>query len=341
MEPVVAPGEFQFAAAFFDHGHIYAQIDALAQAGATLKYVFDTQDGRIDSVLRKYPQAKVAHSLEEILSDPEIRLVTAAAIPDQRCGIGLQVMDAGKDYLTDKAPFTTLKQLALARGKVAETGRKYAVCYSERLLSEAGYYACELARSGRIGRVLQVLNLAPHNLAPETRPDWFFQKERVGGILTDIGSHQFEQFLYCANAKDAKLGFARVENFANPDYPEFEDFGEASAILDNGASCYCRLDWFNPTGSKTWGDGRTFILGEKGYIEARKYRDIVHGQSDVVYVVDEKGEERIECAGKVGFPFFGQFLLDCLNRTEIAMSTEHAFKAAELSMLAQKMADEG
>lgn len=340
-QAVVEPGEFVFAAAYFDHGHIYGQIDGLAGAGGTLRYVFDTQDGRVDAVLKKYPEAKRVQRFEEILDDAEVRLVTAAAVPVERCAIGIQVMDAGKDYLTDKAPFTTMEQLAQARAKVKETGRKYGVCYSERLLSEAGYFAGEVARSGRIGRVLQVLNLAPHNLAATTRPEWFFRKKDCGGILTDIGSHQFEQFLYYSGASDGEIKFARVENFANAAYPEFEDFGEASAILDNGASCYCRLDWFNPKGSQVWGDGRTFVLGEKGYIEARKYRDIVRGEPDAVYIVDEQGEERVDCAGKVGFPFFGAFVLDCLNGTENAMTQVHAFKAAELSMKAQLLAEEG
>lgn len=337
-KPVVASGEFAFAAAYFDHGHIYGQIDGLASAGATLKYVFDTQVGRMDSVLEKYPDAKVASSFNQILDDPEIRLVTGAAIPHERCGIGIRVMESGKDYLTDKAPFTTLEQLEIAESVVEKTGKKYAVCYSERLLNEAAYFAGELIREGRIGRVLQVLNLAPHNLNAPSRPDWFFKREKFGGILTDIGSHQFEQFLHYTGAKDGAINFARVENFASPEYPEFEDFGEASATLDTGASCYCRLDWFNPQGSKVWGDGRTFVTGENGYVEVRKYRDIVKGGSDMVYMVDDKGEHCFECGGKVGFPFFGQFVLDCLNRTENAMTQAHTFKAAELSMQAQAIA---
>ncbi len=339
-KPVVGGGEFVFAAGYFDHGHIYGQIDGLASAGGTLKYVLDADPARYASVLAKYPLAKVVRSLDEILDDSEVRLFTAAAVPSSRSGIGIRVMDAGKDYLTDKSPFTTLEQLGEAKAAVQRTGRKYGVCYSERLLSESGYYAGELIRGGAIGRVLQVLNLAPHNLAAASRPAWFFEKARYGGILTDIGSHQFEQFLHYAGALDGTINFARAENFASGDaYPEFEDFGEASATLDTGASCYCRLDWFNPKGSKIWGDGRSFVLGEKGYIEVRKYRDIVQGGADVVYLVDEAGEHRIECRGKVGFPFFGQFVLDCLERTEKAMTQEHAFKAAELSMQAQAMAD--
>ncbi len=338
-EVVVEAGEFVFAAAYFDSGHIYGQIEGLASAGGTLGYIYEPQLERCKSVLKAHPQAKVVRDFREILDAPEVKLVTAAAIPDLRCEIGIQVMDAGKDYFTDKTPFTTLEQLAWAKAKVEATGRRYMVCYSERLSSESAWYAGELIKGGAIGRVLQVLNLAPHNLAAATRPDWFFEKGRYGGILTDIGSHQCDQFLEYAGATDGVVNIARVDNLGTPDYPDFEDFGEANLTLDTGASAYCRLDWFNPAGSKTWGDGRTFVLGTDGYLEIRKYRDIVHGGGDHIYLVDKESEQMIDCAGKVGFPFYGKFVLDCLNRTEHAMTQEHAFKAAELCLKAQQLAD--
>jgi len=337
---VVKPGEFVFAASHFDHGHIYGQIGGLAAAGGTLKYVFDEKPERLASVLKEHPGARAVSDFSEILDDPGVRLVTSAAIPNLRCGVGLEVMEAGKHYLTDKSPFTTLEQLDKARAAVVATGMKYGVCYSERLLNESGYYAGELVARGAVGRVLQVLNLAPHNLNAKSRPDWFFRKENYGGILTDIGSHQFEQFLTFTGAKDAVINHARVENFAHPDYPGFEDFGEAQLTTDTGASCYCRLDWFNPAASRTWGDGRTFILGTEGYIEIRKYVDVCNGPGNKILLVNNEVEQLIDCEGKVGFPFFGKFILDILNGAEQAMTQAHAFKAAELSMLAQQLADQ-
>lgn len=337
---VVKPGEFKFAASHFDHGHIYGQLEGLASAGGELKAIYEPVASRIEGVRKQHPAAKIVSDFREILNDPEIQLVTSAAIPNLRCGVGLQVLEAGKDYLTDKSPFTTLEQLTAARAKVEETGRKYMVCYSERLSSESGWHAGELLRGGVIGRVIQVLNLAPHNLSAARRPDWFFKKECYGGILTDIGSHQFEQFLTYAGATDGKVNFARVENFENPETPELEDFGEASLTLDTGASAYCRLDWFNPKGSKVWGDGRTFVLGTKGYIEIRKYIDLLRNPvGDRILLVNDEDSVEIECHGKVGYPYFGRLILDCLNRTENAMTQAHAFKAAELSMLAQRIAD--
>ncbi len=338
--PVVAqPGEFVFAASHFDHGHIYGQIAGLRQAGGTLRYIYEPDASRHRDVLKENPGATAVADFRQILDDPAVRLVTSAAIPHLRCDLGLSILRAGKHYLTDKAPFTSLEQLARAKHAVAETGFKYGVCYSERLMSESGTFAGQLIEEGAIGRVLQVLNLAPHNLAPQTRPAWFFDKACYGGILTDIGSHQFEQFLTYAGAKDATLLSARAENLGHPEYPGLEDFGEALLITDTGASCYCRLDWFNPAASRTWGDGRTFILGTEGYIEIRKYIDVARGGGDRVFLVNQTVEKEIECAGNVGFPFFSQFILDILNGTELAMTQAHAFKAAELSLRAQEMAD--
>jgi len=337
--PVVAAGEFPIAAAFLEHGHIYGQCNGLVEAGAELRWVYDADPQKVAAFRAKYPQVKVARSFDEILDDPAIKLVAAAAIPNERGPIGLRVMDAGKDYFTDKTPFTQLDQLEAARAATVRTGRKYMVYYSERLHVEAAMHAGDLVHGGAIGRVLQVLGLGPHRLNKPSRPAWFFEREKYGGILCDIGSHQFEQFLFYSGATDATVTHAAVGNFANPDKPEFEDFGEATLLGDNKASNYVRVDWFTPDGLGTWGDGRTVILGTNGYIEMRKYIDVARDRrGDQLYLVDDRGEHHLELTGKVGFRFFGELILDCLHRTEKAMTQAHAFKAAELCLRAQQVA---
>lgn len=337
--PVVKPGEFVFAATHLDHGHINGQCNGLVEAGAQLKWVYDADTARAEAFAAQRPGSKVARSLDEILDDAEVKLVAAAAIPNLRGPLGCKVMEAGKDYFTDKTPFTTLDQLDQAKATVARTGRKYAVYFSERLHVESAMYATELVQQGVIGKVVQVIGLGPHRLNAPSRPDWFFKKEQYGGILCDIGSHQFEQFLTFTGATDATVTNAAVANFNSPEYPELEDFGEANLVGDNGASNYIRVDWLTPAGLSTWGDGRMTILGTKGYIELRKYVDIGREKTgDHVYLVDDKGEHHLEVAGKVGYKFFGQLILDCLNGTETAMTQRHAFKAAELCLRAQAAA---
>ncbi|WP_379127220.1 Gfo/Idh/MocA family protein [Paenibacillus sp. sgz500958] len=337
--PVVQAGEFVFAAMALEHGHIYGMCNGLTEAGATLKWVYDPDPVKVKAFIETYPGVMAARSVEEILNDPEVRLVAAAAIPSERGPLGLKVMASGKDYFTDKTPFTTLQQLEDARLQTIHTGQKYMVYFSERLHSESAVYAGRLIQEGRIGRVLQVLGTGPHRLNAPSRPDWFFQRQKYGGILCDIGSHQIEQFLFYAGCKRATVLHSKVANYNNNEYPELEDFGDATLLGDNGATQYFRVDWFTPEGLGTWGDGRTVILGTEGYIELRKYIDIGRSNtSDHVYWVDRQGEHYEQVAGTVGFPFFGELILDCLNRTEIAMTQDHVFMAAELCLKAQNQA---
>jgi predicted dehydrogenase len=337
--PVVKKGEFRFAAVGLDHGHIYGMSNGLVEAGAEAAWVYDPDPSKVEAYVKLFPDVKVAESEEQILSDETIQLVAGASIPSERCALGLRVMDAGKDYFADKPPLITLSQLEQAKEKVRETGQKYAVYYSERIHVEAAVYAGDLIKDGAIGKVVQVVNLAPHRMNPDSRPDWFFDNSKYGGILCDIGSHQIEQFLTYAGAKDAQVLHSKVGNYTMPEYPGFEDFGDATLLADNGATMYFRVDWFNPAALPVWGDGRTFILGTKGYIELRKYIDVGRDpQSDHVYLVNDDVEQHIPVYGKVGFPFFGQLVLDCLTRTENAMTQAHAFKTIELGIKAQMQA---
>lgn len=337
--PVVKAGEFIFAAVGLDHGHIGGMCNGLIEAGGTLKWIYDPDPQKLNAYLAKFPQAKGARSEEEVLSDPEVRLVAGAAVTSERCALGLRVMEAGKDYFTDKAPLTTLEQLESAKAKVKDTGRKYAVYYSERIHVEDAVFAGQLIEQGAIGKVIQTIGMGPHRLSAPSRPAWFFEKEKYGGILCDIGSHQIEQFLYYTGAKDAAIVRSQIANYAHPDYPELDDFGDAMLVADNRASGYFRVDWFTPDGLSNWGDGRTFILGTEGYIELRKYLNLaVAPQGGRVFLANRKEETYYDIKGKVGHPYFGQLILDCLYRTENAMTQDHAFKAAELCVKAQMQA---
>jgi predicted dehydrogenase len=340
--PVVQKGDFIFSAIGLDHGHIYGMCGGLIEAGGTLKSVYDPDPKKVGDFVAKFPEVKPARSEEEILSDSAVRLVAGAAVTSERCALGLRVMSAGKDYFTDKAPLTTLEQLEAAKAKVKDTGKKYMVYYSERIHVESAIFAGQLIEQGAIGRVIQVLGLGPHRIGnPADRPSWFFQRAKYGGILCDIGSHQIEQFLFYAACKDARVVHAAVANYNHPEVPELEDFGEANLVGDNGATHYFRVDWFTPDGLGIWGDGRSIILGTKGYIEQRKYINIGTGKpgGGHLYLVNDKEETYYPVEGKVGFPYFGQLILDCLNRTENAMTQEHAFKAAELCVTAEMLAN--
>jgi predicted dehydrogenase len=339
-KPVCRPGQFRFAAVGLDHGHIYGMCNGLMEAGAELAWVFDADPAKVARFQQTYPTVKVARHEAEVLADPSIRLVAGAPVPSDRCALALRAMDHAKDCFLDKPPVTTLEQLETARRHVTRTGRIFAVYYAERLHVEAAVFAGQLIAQGAIGRVVQVLGLGPHRLNPAQRPPWFWNPSRYGGILVDIGCHQIEQFLFFASATQARLLHSKVANYNCPEHPEFQDFGDATLLADNGATFYFRVDWFTPDGLKAWGDGRTFILGTRGFIELRKYLDLARDpEADHVYLVNDHGEHHFPVHGKVGFPFFGQLILDCLNRTNLAMPQRHTFLAIELALTAQARAE--
>src|SRR5699024_11845867 len=125
---------------------------------------------------------------------------------------------------------------------------------------------------------------------------------------------------------------------ANTDQDAYDD---ALIAMCAGSTGFWPVDSFTPAGLRTWGDGRTLIHGTEGYIELRKYVDVTtdNGGGQVI-LVDGEDEHRIDATGKVGYPFFGDLILDVLRRTENAMTQEHAFKAVELALEAPETARE-
>jgi predicted dehydrogenase len=306
----------------------------LLDAGAELVSFFAAEPELAAEFARSFPQARQARAQAEVLEDPSIDLIASAAIPNEREPLGVAAMRHGKDYLSDKAAFTSLEQLDEARRVQRETGRIYSVSYSERFQNRATVRAGELVQAGAIGRVLQTVGLGPHRLNAPTRPAWFFQRKHYGGILTDIGSHQADQFLFFTGSTSAEVVASQVANFAHPEYPELDDFGDM-LLRGDGGTGYVRVDWFTPDGLSTWGDGRLTILGTHGFMELRKYVDIAgRAGGDHLLLVDQHGMRYIDCQ-QVELPFGPQFLDDVRNRTETAMSQAHAFLASELALKAQ------
>ena len=331
------PPPIRFAAIGLNHGHIYAQVNLLLRAGAELAGYYAPEPALRAEFERAFPAAPLAPSAEALLEDETIQLIVTAAIPAERAALGLRAMQHGKDVMSDKPAFTTLEQLVQARRAQAATGRIYSVCFSERFESRATVRAAELARGGALGQVVQTIGLGPHRANLHQRPEWFFRRAAYGGILVDIGAHQADQFLYFTGSATAEVVTAQVGNFAHPESPELEDFGD---MLFRGplATGYARVDWYTPDGLETWGDGRLFVLGTEGYLEVRKYVD-VGGQpgGDHLVWVDGAGAH-VEACRDGDLPYGPQLMTDIRQRTETAMPQAHCFLACELALKAQAMA---
>jgi predicted dehydrogenase len=318
-------------------------IGAIQRGGGELVAGWAGEPDKLAIFKKRFPDVKVAATQDEIINDPSIQLVLSSQIASERAGIGIRVMKTGKDFLSDKPGITSLEQLAEVRKTIAETKRIYGILYSERLEVKAAVYAGELVKQGAIGKVIQTINIAPHQIVQGHgdwggglggRPEWFWDPALYGGILCDIGSHQVDQFLYFTGSTQAEIAESQVSNIRHPNRPKFQDFGDMVLRGDRGFG-YVRLDWFTPDGLGTWGDGRLFILGTNGYIEVRKYTNVaVSHQGNNLFIVDNKQARYIDC-NQMPLPFGPQFVADIVNRTHIAQDQTQCLLAAELVIKAQ------
>jgi predicted dehydrogenase len=333
---MASPG-FAFAAIGLNHGHIYGQTKVMLDAGCRLKSFFAPEDDLAAAYSRAFPDARRVSDERAVLDDSEVRLVLGAGILADRAPMAVRAMRHGKDVMLDKPGATTLDQLAELRRVQAETGRILSILYSEHYTQPATVAAGELVKQGAIGRVLQTIGLGPHRIGNYARPPWFFSRERTGGILCDIGSHQVEQFLFFTGVERAEIVASHIANFDHPETPELEDFGQI-LLASESATGFIRVDWFTQDGLPTWGDGRLFILGTEGTIELRKYLDIAgRPGTDHLFLVDRKAVQHVDCT-KTRITYGEQLRDDVLNRTETAMPQRHCFYATELALTAEARA---
>ena len=334
----------KFAVCGMSHDHIYGMVGAIQRGGGVLVKAYGAEPDKAAAFAKRFPDVKMVQSEDEILHDASIQLVLSSTIPSERASLGVKAMKLGKDYLSDKPGATTLEQIDEIRKTIAETKRIYGILYSERLEVKAAVKAGELVQAGAIGKVIQTINIAPHQIVQHGvdpyaggaggRPEWFWEPAKYGGILCDIGSHQVDQFLFYTGSTSAEVVASQVANTAHPQRPKFQDFGDMMLRGDKGFG-YVRLDWFTPDGLGTWGDGRLFILGTEGYIEVRKYTDVTRSkQGNNLYIVDKNQARYIDC-NNVDLPFGPQFVADIVNRTHIAQDQTQCLLAAELVVRAQ------
>jgi len=170
QEAAPRPSRIRFAAIGLNHDHINGQVEAVTRGGGTLVSFYAKEPDLAAAFSKRFPDAKLAGSAQEIYEDSSIQLIVSAAIPDERAGVALEAMKHGKDVMLDKPGMTTLEQLAEVRRLQAETRRIVSILYSERHENRATVKAGELVKAGVIGKVVQTAGFGPHRMTPKTRP---------------------------------------------------------------------------------------------------------------------------------------------------------------------------
>jgi predicted dehydrogenase len=323
----------RFAAIGLDHRHVYDMTEGLLAAGAECAgYNSDTTDQRVLAGFRKrFPHVPEA-SRDRLLDDPSIDFIVLSAVPRDRAELAIKAMRRGKDVVSDKPGVTTLEQLDAVRRAVRESGRLWSVCVG-RVASPAIQEALRVVRSGELGRLVQVVSLAPHRLNRALRPSWFFDRPAYGGIINDIGVHSIDQFLALADVDEAKIESATIGAFGTE--PEgFEDFAEIT-LRTQSVRGYCRVDWFTPDGLPTWGDGRLFLVGTDGTLELRKNLDIEgRAGSNHMFVAGRDHTRHVDCS-TLPVTYYRDVIAAVRSRDFSTLPQEPVFTVCRLALQAQ------
>jgi predicted dehydrogenase len=326
----------RFAAIGLDHRHVYDLTQGLLDAGAVcVGHTPDTTDPRVLAGFRKRFPDVPAIERARLLDDPSIDFVVIAAVPRDRAALAIEAMRFGKHVMTDKPGVTTPADLQAIRQAVADTGRVWSIALG-RLTSPSIQQALDFVRAGALGRLVQVVSLAPHRLNRALRPSWFFDRAAYGGIINDIGVHSIDQFLALAGAHDADIVSSTIGAFGTQ--PEgFEDFAEFT-LQTSTVRGYARVDWFTPDGLPTWGDGRLFLLGTESSLELRKNLDI-EGRpgTDHLFLATRNTTRYIPCESMTP-SYYRDFLADIRDGTQTTMPQADMFTVCRLALKAQAQA---
>jgi predicted dehydrogenase len=323
----------RFAAIGLDHRHVYDMTEGLLAAGATcVGHDSTTTDPRVLAGFRKrFPRVPEVDR-ERLLDDASIDFIVLSAVPCDRAALAIEAMRRGKDVLSDKPGVTTLEQLAAVRQAVRETGRLWSICVG-RVASPAIQEALRVVRTGELGRLVQVVSLAPHRLNRELRPAWFFDRPAYGGIINDIGVHSIDQFMALADTPDVEIESSTIGSFGT-EPRGFEDFAEIT-LRSPSVRGYCRVDWFTPDGLPTWGDGRVFLVGTEGTLELRKNLDI-EGRpgTDHMFVASRDQTRHVDCSA-LPVTYFRDFVDAVRTRDLARLPQEQVFTLCRVALQAQ------
>jgi predicted dehydrogenase len=143
----------------------------------------------------KYPEVRVARTLEELLSDTAIQLCVIATPNDSHFELARACLLAGRDVVVDKPFAPTLRESEELVRLATERGRLITV-YQDRRWDGDFLTVKKLLASGRLGKIAEYeCRFDRFRLEPKANA-WRERADQPGaGVLFDLGPHVIDQAL--------------------------------------------------------------------------------------------------------------------------------------------------
>jgi len=329
-----------FAVVGADHLHVFSIVAGLVGAGA--RPVAHAELGDLVAGYASWQAGSEARTYDDILDSDDVDLVVTVGVPAERADVAIAAIEAGKHVVSAKPGVTTRSSLDRLRGVLAgRPGRPWTVLFTERFENRAVARAVKMAREGAIGEVVHVIGTGPHTLGADSRPEWFWDPARSGGILVDLASHQIDQFVALCGTDvlggGVEVASARVGNVSCPDHPAMQDVGSLT-LLAPGAVGDHRVDLLSPSGLPTWGDVRLVVIGTEGTLEARANVDVAGADGgEHLILTDQTGVRRVDVSSDP-VTWAVDLLADVDDGGERLMTQDHVLTVCDLALRAQEQA---
>ena len=158
----------------------------------------------------QYPDVRIVRTLDELLANPEIRLVVIATPNDSHYPIARECLAAGRHVLVDK-PFATTLDEAIALVEFAKKQGRLLTVYQNRRYDGDFQAILELVASGALGRIVR-FESNYDRFRPQLRPGAWRERSGPGsGIFFDLAPHLIDHALLLFGLPEALTADIRVE----------------------------------------------------------------------------------------------------------------------------------
>lgn len=325
----------KFAFAGFRHGHIFALYNALkAREDTCIVGAWEADDEARAQAQAKGVEFTYA-SYAQLLADPEVEIVAIGDYFAARGNLALQALKAGKHVLADKPLCTTQQELEAIRQEARTTGLAVGMMLDLRDNPKL-VTAMDAINKGMIGKVSNVCFEGQHPLMYGSRPGWYFEEGKHGGVINDIAIHGIDLLRRFTGSSVAKVLSARCWNFYADKEPAFKDCAQFMLEMESGAGVIADVSYAAPDvqlfGLPTYWHFR--VWGDKGLLDfGMNIPDVT------LYAKGESGGRVLEQI-QADKTYLDTFLsvLPCAEAR--AAYTEDNLISAKQTLLVQKAADE-
>lgn len=248
------------------HAHIEIFIEQMQQLGHRCLGIYEQENHVLaDNIAKKFNIERVDSA--ECLLVNEISVIGSSAINREKIDVIELCEQYGKHIMVDKPAVVNRSDLERLKA-VAERGRiQIGMLLTERF-HPAVYTLKRVIDQGQLGEIVSIGMRKPHRLNAASRPDWFFDKSQCGGILIDLLIHDYDLLTWFTGTSVAATVGTVGKNIL-PNYPSFYNTVNAQVTMSDGVVMQLYADWHTADQSWTWGDGRIFVTGTKGFAELR------------------------------------------------------------------------